>query len=36
MGKGSQTRTFCYITDAIVGLCKVIIDGKEWRGIQYW
>lgn len=28
-GKGSQTRTFCYITDAIVGLFKVIIDGKN-------
>ena len=28
-GKGSQTRTFCYITDAIVGLFKIIINGKE-------
>ena len=28
-GKGSQTRTFCYITDAIVGIFKIIIDGKE-------
>ena len=26
-GHGNQTRTFCYITDAIVGLFKVIIDG---------
>lgn len=28
-GHGKQTRTFCYITDAIVGLFKVIIDGKN-------
>tara|TARA_Y100001936_G_scaffold75736_1_gene74296 strand:+ start:9443 stop:10495 length:1053 start_codon:yes stop_codon:yes gene_type:complete len=28
-GHGNQTRTFCYITDAIVGLFKVIIDGKS-------
>ena len=28
-GHGNQTRTFCYITDAIVGLFKVIIDGQK-------
>ena len=28
-GHGKQTRTFCYITDAIVGLFKVIIDGQN-------
>ena len=28
-GHGNQTRTFCYITDAMVGLFKVIIDGKN-------
>jgi UDP-glucuronate decarboxylase len=26
-GSGSQTRTFCYITDAIVGFVKVLLDG---------
>jgi UDP-glucuronate decarboxylase len=26
-GKGSQTRTFCYITDAIVGFLRVLLDG---------
>ncbi len=26
-GSGSQTRTFCYITDAIVGFFKVFCDG---------
>ena len=28
-GNGKQTRTFCYITDAITGLFKVILDGKK-------
>ena len=28
-GHGKQTRTFCYITDAIVGLFNVILDGKK-------
>lgn len=28
-GHGKQTRTFCYITDAIVGLFNVILDGKN-------
>lgn len=27
-GKGTQTRTFCYITDAITGLLKIILKGK--------
>jgi len=27
-GDGHQTRTFCYITDAIVGFMKVLIKGK--------
>mgnify|MGYP001400960564 CR=1 FL=1 len=27
-GDGSQTRTFCYVTDAIVGFMKVLIDGE--------
>jgi UDP-glucuronate decarboxylase len=26
-GKGDQTRTFCYITDAIVGFLRVLLDG---------
>jgi len=26
-GTGKQTRTFCYITDAIVGFLKVLLDG---------
>ena len=26
-GTGNQTRTYCYITDAIVGFCKVILKG---------
>jgi len=26
-GNGSQTRTFCYVTDAIVGFLKVLLDG---------
>lgn len=28
-GRGNQTRTFCYITDAITGLFKVVIDGHD-------
>lgn len=27
-GDGSQTRTFCYITDAISGFLKVLLDGR--------
>jgi UDP-glucuronate decarboxylase len=27
-GKGTQTRTFCYISDAITGFFKVILNGK--------
>ncbi len=27
--KGNQTRTFCYITDAIAGFFKVLINGKD-------
>ncbi len=27
-GDGSQTRTFCYITDAITGFLKVLLKGK--------
>ena len=26
-GNGRQTRTFCYVTDAIVGFLKVLLDG---------
>ena len=26
-GDGTQTRTFCYITDAIVGFMSVLLDG---------
>ncbi|HEX9780126.1 MAG TPA: NAD-dependent epimerase/dehydratase family protein [bacterium] len=26
-GQGTQTRTFCYITDAITGFLKVLLDG---------
>jgi UDP-glucuronate decarboxylase len=26
-GKGNQTRTFCYITDAIIGFLRVLLDG---------
>lgn len=32
-GEGTQTRTFCYITDAIPGFIKVLLDGK--RGEAY-
>ncbi len=28
-GKGNQTRTFCYITDATIGFLKVLLSGKE-------
>ena len=28
-GSGNQTRTFCYITDAIVGFLLVILNGKK-------
>jgi UDP-glucuronate decarboxylase len=28
-GHGNQTRTFCYITDAIVGFLSILIDGVE-------
>ena len=27
-GRGDQTRTFCYITDALTGLLQVILRGK--------
>lgn len=27
-GSGNQTRTFCYISDAIVGFMKVLLEGK--------
>ena len=27
-GHGKQTRTFCYITDAIIGFSKIILDTK--------
>ncbi len=26
-GRGDQTRTFCYITDAVVGFLRVLLDG---------
>jgi UDP-glucuronate decarboxylase len=28
-GNGNQTRTFCYITDAIVGFIKILIDAEQ-------
>lgn len=28
-GTGDQTRTFCYVTDAIVAFLKILIDGKS-------
>jgi len=28
-GVGTQTRTFCYVTDAIVGFLKVLVDGSH-------
>lgn len=28
-GDGSQTRTFCYITDAIAGFLKVLLNGRS-------
>ncbi len=27
--KGSQTRTFCYITDAVTGFFKVLLNGRD-------
>lgn len=27
--KGTQTRTFCYITDAVIALLKVLISGRD-------
>ncbi len=27
--KGSQTRTFCYITDAVIGFFKVLLKGRD-------
>ncbi len=27
--KGNQTRTFCYITDAVIGFFKVMLKGRE-------
>lgn len=32
-GDGTQTRTFCYVTDAIAGFLKVMLNGK--RGDAY-
>jgi UDP-glucuronate decarboxylase len=28
-GHGKQTRTFCYITDAINGFMKILVEGKK-------
>ena len=28
-GDGRQTRTFCYITDAIIGFLKVLVDSQK-------
>jgi UDP-glucuronate decarboxylase len=28
-GDGKQTRTFCYITDAIIGFLKVLVNSKK-------
>lgn len=28
-GKGNQTRTFCYVTDAVIGFLKVLLKGKN-------
>ncbi|MDO8503250.1 MAG: NAD-dependent epimerase/dehydratase family protein [bacterium] len=28
-GEGRQTRTFCYVTDAIIAFLKVLLSGKE-------
>jgi UDP-glucuronate decarboxylase len=28
-GNGNQTRTFCYITDAITGFMKILLDSKN-------
>jgi UDP-glucuronate decarboxylase len=28
-GHGNQTRTFCYITDAIVAFMKILLDGEK-------
>ena len=28
-GSGNQTRTFCYISDAIIGFMKILLDSKE-------
>ena len=33
-GEGTQTRTFCYITDAITGFFQVLLQGK--RGEAYY
>jgi len=27
--KGDQTRTFCYVTDAIIGFFKILLSGKD-------
>ncbi len=34
-GNGEQTRTFCYITDAIVGFLKTLLTGSSRRSLQY-
>ena len=35
-GTGNQTRTFCYITDAMEGFIRVILKWSFWRSLQYW
>jgi len=34
-GDGHQTRTFCYITDAISGFLKTLIRGRPRRALQH-
>ena len=34
-GDGKQTRTFCYVTDAIAGFLKILLKGKPRRGLQH-
>ena len=34
-GDGKQTRTFCYITDAITGFLKVILKKRQKTNLQY-
>ena len=35
LSDGSATRTFCYITDAIVGYYKILANGRKGRALQY-